>query len=166
MKALTIPGSENAKGRLAQPRRLLQHRVEDRGEIARRAVDDPQHLGGRGLLLQGLARLGDQPRILHRDHRLRREVLQQCNLLLSEWANFLSTGYNAAQQSLVFPQRHEQHSAYTREIERSPEPTNLVERDRVRWRADEFGDIWDLEIGCSRDQVSPGTARLWRGGLA
>ncbi len=37
MKALTIPGSENAEGCLAQPRRLFQHRVEHRSEVAGRA---------------------------------------------------------------------------------------------------------------------------------
>ena len=49
-----------------------------------------KHLGGRGLLLQGLARLGDQPRVLHRDHRLRREILQQRDLLVGERPHFLA----------------------------------------------------------------------------
>src|SRR5204863_9086108 len=38
------------------------------------AQDDLQHLGRRGLLFQRLPRLGDEPRILQRDHRLRREI--------------------------------------------------------------------------------------------
>jgi hypothetical protein len=38
--------------------RFLEHRIENGGEIARRAVDDLQHLGGRDLLLQGLVTLG------------------------------------------------------------------------------------------------------------
>ncbi len=67
-------------------RRLIQHRVEHRREVAGRAVDDLQYLGGRGLLLQGLARLGDQPRILHRDDRLRGEILQQRDLLCPKTA--------------------------------------------------------------------------------
>src|SRR6516164_9679476 len=49
-----------------------------------RAVDDSQHLGGRGLLLQGLARLGQQPHILHCNHCLRREVFEQCDLLFGK----------------------------------------------------------------------------------
>ena len=59
---------------------LLQDRVEDRDEIAGRGIDDLQHLGGRGLLLQGLARLGQEPRVLHGDNGLRSEVLQQHDL--------------------------------------------------------------------------------------
>ena len=50
---------------------------------AGRRVDDLQYLGGRGLLLQSLARLGQEPRILHRGDRLRREVFEQRNLLVS-----------------------------------------------------------------------------------
>ena len=37
---------------------LLQHRVEHRREVAGRGIDDLQHLGGRGLLLQRLVTLG------------------------------------------------------------------------------------------------------------
>src|SRR6516162_11096430 len=63
---------------------LFQDRVEDGGEIAGRGVDDLQYLGSGGLLLQGLARLGQEPRILHRDDSLRREILQQRYLFISE----------------------------------------------------------------------------------
>ena len=75
MKALTIPGSENAKGRLAQPRCLFKHCVEHRREVAGRGINDLQNLGSRGLLLQRLARLGDQPRVFHCNNRLSREIL-------------------------------------------------------------------------------------------
>ena len=34
--------------------------------------NNPQHLGGRGLLFKSLARLGQEPRVLHRDNRRRR----------------------------------------------------------------------------------------------
>src|SRR5215470_14356967 len=82
MESFTIPGSEIAKGGLAQPRRLLQHCFEHRSEVARRAVDDAQYLGGCGLLLQCLTRFRDQPRVLHCDNRLRGEILQQRDLLV------------------------------------------------------------------------------------
>ena len=55
--------------------RFFQDRIEDRRQVAGRGIDDPEHFGGGGLLFQGLARLGQEPRILHRDDRLRREVL-------------------------------------------------------------------------------------------
>src|SRR5262249_12226298 len=68
--------------------RLLQDRVEHRRELAGRGVDDLQDRGGRGLLLQGLARLADEPRVLHRDHRLRGEAFQDRDLFLAEWSDF------------------------------------------------------------------------------
>ncbi len=37
---------------VAQPYCLFEHRVEHRREVAGRGIDDLQHLGGRGLLLQ------------------------------------------------------------------------------------------------------------------
>ena len=36
--------------------RPFHHRLEHRAEVAWRRIDDPQHFGGRGLLLQRLAR--------------------------------------------------------------------------------------------------------------
>src|SRR5215510_1994004 len=48
---------------------LLQYRIEHKSEVARRRIDDLQHLRSRGLLLQCFACLGDETRILHRDHR-------------------------------------------------------------------------------------------------
>ena len=74
--ALPIIRQECTERRRAQPQRPLQHRIEHRRQIAGRGVDHLQHLGGRGLLLQRLALFGDQPRVLHRDHRLGGEVLQ------------------------------------------------------------------------------------------
>src|SRR6185312_2380164 len=66
-EVLTIANPQGAESRLAQPRRLGEHRLEDRSEIARRTVDDLQYLGRGSLPLERLARLGQEPRILHRD---------------------------------------------------------------------------------------------------
>ncbi len=81
-KLLAIVGHEVAEGCLAQPHRLVEHRIKDRREVAGRGIDDLQYLGGGGLLLQGLARLRDEPRIFDGNHRLCSEILQQCNLLV------------------------------------------------------------------------------------
>jgi len=37
-------------GRIAQRERLFEHRVEHRPKLARRRIDDLEHLGDRGLL--------------------------------------------------------------------------------------------------------------------
>jgi len=50
-KLLPVVCLKATMGNAAQRHRLVEHRIEHRGEIAGRAVDDLQHLGGRGLLL-------------------------------------------------------------------------------------------------------------------
>ena len=48
--------------------------------------------------------LGDQPRVLHRDHRLRGEVLQQRDLLVGERPDLLAIDRDDAEQRLVLAQ--------------------------------------------------------------
>ena len=60
---------------LANARRVFQHGLEHGLEVARRARDDLQHLGGRGLPLQRLAQLVEQPRVLDGDDGLAGEIL-------------------------------------------------------------------------------------------
>src|SRR5947207_3309425 len=85
----------------AQSSRLFEHRIEYRREIAGRGIDDLQHLRGGGLLRQRLARLGDQPRILYRDHRLRSEIFEQCYFVIGERPDFLAINPKSAEQPVV-----------------------------------------------------------------
>jgi hypothetical protein len=57
-RAVAVDRPQHALNGVAQPDRLFQHRVEYRGEVAGRGVDDLQYLGGRGLLLEGFVTLG------------------------------------------------------------------------------------------------------------
>src|SRR5712691_7428207 len=79
---LPLAEEQRPIGRTAKSSRLVEDRLENRSEVTGRRVDDTEHLGCRGLLVEGLARLGDEARVLHRDHRLGREILQQRDLLL------------------------------------------------------------------------------------
>src|SRR5204863_5656493 len=105
-EAISAVGPQAAERGLAQPHRLFEHRVEHRREVAGRGIDNPQHLGGRGLLLQRFARLGDQPRVFHRDDRLRREVLEQRNLLVGERINLLAVDRDQAEKRVLFTKRN------------------------------------------------------------
>jgi hypothetical protein len=87
---LAIVSCQRADGGAAEGVCLVEHRTEHRREVAGRAVDDLQHLRGRGLLVERLARLGHQPRILHRDDRLRREIFEQRDLLIGERPHLLA----------------------------------------------------------------------------
>jgi hypothetical protein len=57
-KALAVIGHQDAETGLGEPRRLVEHCIKHRPEVAGRAVDGLQHLGGRGLPLQRLVALG------------------------------------------------------------------------------------------------------------
>src|SRR5215472_10060569 len=97
METLAVPGSENAKGCFTQLRCLLQYRIEHWRNTPRRGIDDLQHFGGRSLLLQGFARLRQQPRVLHCNDRLDRKVLQQRDLLVGERPDLLAIKTDAAE---------------------------------------------------------------------
>jgi hypothetical protein len=68
--------------------RLIEHRVEHGREVARRGIDDLQYLGRRGLLIERLARLGQEARVVHGDDGLGPEILQQRNLLIRKRPDF------------------------------------------------------------------------------
>jgi hypothetical protein len=50
-------------------------------------------------------RLGQEPRVLDRDHRLRREVLQQRDLLLGERPDFLAVDNGVIQMAAMPPEK-------------------------------------------------------------
>src|SRR5690348_8093256 len=61
-KEFAVIDQQGSVRRFAKGVRLFQYRIKDRREVTGRAVDNLQYLRSRGLLLQGLARLDDQPR--------------------------------------------------------------------------------------------------------
>jgi hypothetical protein len=76
VKEVAVIGEEVSIGRLAQPHRLFDDRVEHRRKVAGRGIDDLQYLGGGGLLFQCLTGLSQEPCILDRNDRLRREIFE------------------------------------------------------------------------------------------
>ena len=57
---------------------------ENRLEIEGRAADNLEHVGGGSLLLERLAQLVEQARVLDGDDRLGGEILDQLDLLVGE----------------------------------------------------------------------------------
>ena len=92
LKLRPVERPERAKSDVAQPHRLFQQRVEHRRVVAGGEIDHLQYLGGRGLLLQCLACLGQQARVLHRNDRLRCEVFEQRDFLLDKRPDLMSRG--------------------------------------------------------------------------
>ena len=85
-KVVSLSQDQSAEFRLADARGILQHCLEHRLELARRAGDDPEHLRGRGLLLQleSRAQLVEQARVLDGDYGLVGESFDQLDLLAGE----------------------------------------------------------------------------------
>jgi hypothetical protein len=73
---------------VAVPSGEVQRLIKHRDTIDHVVEGNPQ-------LPLALADFVEQPCILHRDHRLRREILQQRDLLVGEGADFLTCGYDA-----------------------------------------------------------------------
>ncbi len=105
---LAVIGHQCTVSGPAEAVRLLQDRVEHRPEVAGRAVDHLQDLGGRGLLFQCLAGLGDQTGVLDRDHRLVGKILQQRDLFVGKRPHLPATGRDGPDQRLVLAKGHSQ----------------------------------------------------------
>src|SRR6516164_6761333 len=90
---------------------IFQHRLENRLQFAGRTADDTEHLGGRGLLLQRLAQLVKQPRVLNGDDGLGSKVLYQLDLLFAERLDVLAINGNCTNRLIVVEHRdHNQTS--------------------------------------------------------
>ncbi len=94
----------------AQPLQLLccscSRRSRHAGGVGERQRDRNRRLGH---AQQGLTRLGDQPRVLHRDDRLCRELFDQFDLLLGKRRRHLeASGDDYSEHLVAFLQRHRQ----------------------------------------------------------
>ena len=70
--------------------RRFHQRIEHRLQIEGRAADDLEHVGGRGLLLQGFTQFVEQSRVLDCDDGLVGEARDQCDLLVGKGTNLLT----------------------------------------------------------------------------
>src|SRR5262249_55372379 len=93
---------QQAELRVAQPRGVRQHGLEYRFKLAGRARDDTEDLRGRGLLLQRLAQLVEQPRVLDCDDGLLGEARYQRDLLVGERAHLLTVEIDGSDQLISF----------------------------------------------------------------
>ena len=74
------------------------------------ALIDLQHLGGRGLLFQCLLLLGQQPRVLDRDHRLIGEGADEFDLPVGKRLDPLARKNDGSDYLALAQQRHAERS--------------------------------------------------------
>src|SRR5262249_24885369 len=96
--------------------------------------------------------LGDQPRILHRDHRLRSEVLQQRDLLLGERLHFLPVDIDRPEQGIFLTQCHREPGADTAKID-------PLSRGRILALKIRFTDMVNRDEGLASHDRVEGVAR-------
>jgi maltooligosyltrehalose synthase len=94
--------------------------------MERRAADDLENVAGRSLVFErffeiarALAQFVEEPRVFHRSDRLRREALQQRDLLVGKRANLLSIDGQCAEQNIVLAQRNGEQAAATADFNKS-----------------------------------------------
>ena len=93
--------------RLAKPDRQFDQCVQHCLQVEGRAADDLEHVGGRGLLLQRLAQLVEQPSILDGDDGLSGEVGEQLNLLGRKWSHLLAVNGKGADELILLKHGHD-----------------------------------------------------------
>src|SRR5262245_37752670 len=146
----------------------VQHGLQVEG----RAADDLEHVGGRGLLLEGLSQLVEQARVLDGDNGLGGEILQQLDLLVGERTHLLAIDNNYANRLALLEHRRSQVAARRAEPDRvtrqklpfrrpignvdgllsEDEVLEYTSRGRLKWSSlpDKFGEsLWDVEF-CGR----------------
>ena len=119
--------------------RILQHRLEHRLQLARRAGDDlaaPREVAvccssDFGEIVGALAQFVEQPRVLDGDDGLGGEVLHQLDLLVGERAHLLAVDGDGADQLVVLEHRHARAASGRRRVQR-----RRPRRDRDRGRPD------------------------------
>src|SRR5262249_41649933 len=83
--AIPFEHPQATKGCFTKMHRFFEHCLEHGRKDARRRIDGLQHLRRCCLLLQRIAQLVEQPRVLDRDDGLAGEAFDEFDLLLSEW---------------------------------------------------------------------------------
>src|SRR5215831_16684882 len=108
---IAIVQQQIAETRLADLRRILQHRLKDRLKLTGRRADDAQHLRGSRLLLKrfaqiirALAQLVEQTRVLNGDDGLGGEILDQVDLLVGERPYFLTVNGDHTDRLIILEQ--------------------------------------------------------------
>ena len=103
---------------LAQQRGRPGERVEHRVQVEGRATDHLEHIGGRGLLLQGVGELAralllglEQTYVFDGDHGLVGESGHQLDLLVGERQRLLAGQNNDADSHTLAEKRHPEHRA-------------------------------------------------------
>ena len=94
--------------------------------VGRRLADDAQDFGGRGLPLQRLPRLVDEPRVLHRDQRLARERARKRDLPVRIRPNLVAIEGENAHDLPAVDERHDKDRPGSVDLDAADDQGNPV----------------------------------------
>ena len=142
LEGVTLAQQNNRIVGLAEPRHRFCQRVENGLKIERRAADDLEHVGGRGLLLQRLAQLIEQARIFDRNHGLIGERGDQRNVTVIERPDDPSREYHDAYCDAFTHKRNAQGGSVTAPF--------LCFKERVL----RIGkNVWNMDRACLKQRA-------------
>ena len=134
VQELAVEPTRDAVVRFAQTNGAFYDRFEDRLRVGRRAADDLEDFGRRGLPLQRLPGLVEQAHVLDRDHGLRGERLDQRDVSLVENLRFVMRGTDGADHLAIAQHGREDHgieSEIARELLGSGGRRGIVDDRRI-----------------------------------
>src|SRR5690242_21112114 len=105
-QAVAIPPINIPELCVAYPDGVLQHGLEYRLKLTRRAGNDRQHVSSGCLLLQGFAQLTEQSRVLNGDNCLVGKGLNELQLFVCKGADFHSENDDRADRLSIPKQRN------------------------------------------------------------
>src|SRR5215468_9613993 len=132
---------------LADAHRIRQHGLEHGLKLAGRAGDDAQHLRGGGLLVERLAQLVEQARVLDRYHRLIGEAPHQLKLILLKGSHLAAIDNHHTDRLSFSRERREYLRSYRQVAQCSGDFAALI---RERGAAVLKGDLSIVEEAAHR----------------
>ena len=109
-----------------------------RGDARFEAAVQLRHLVG------ALTQFTKEPRILHRDHRLRREVLQQFNLLVGERPDVATIDHEMAERGFFLAQRHGEERTHPAKVDQRPGRRVARAVTLASWNISEVDDMFSV----------------------
>ena len=123
LKMRAVRTDDTSHVRLAQACGGLGQSIEHRLQVEGRAADHLEHVGGGGLLLEGLGQLAaalllglEQPHVLDRDHRLVGEGLHQLDLPVGERPHLGALQGERADRRTLTQQRRAEQGPIARQL--------------------------------------------------
>src|SRR5256885_2142175 len=108
---IPVDAPDDRDGRTDKPLRIVGDGLEHWLKLERRAADDAKYVPDRGLAIQRLLGLVEEPHVLHRDDGLVGKRADEIDLTFGEWPNFRAIEDEDPEHDFVSHQRDSEDRA-------------------------------------------------------